>query len=280
MVHEPFLAFGEGSMKQNLAAVVHRVMVAILLRAASHVWVSIPDWETRLRPFLIGGTKSFGWLPVPSNIPVVDDPEGVAKIRAQYSSSDAALVGHFGAYDQYMTELMIELLPVLLNRNEKLLVMLLGKGSLELRARLVERHSDLSRSVIATGILSAGDISRHISSCDLMLQPYQDGVSGRRTSVTTALSHGLPVVSTLGKATESCWVESGAIKLTSVGEIAAMTDAAKCLLTNGNDRRSMSHLAVKLYRERFDLRHVVSALRQPHARAYDTLVSSSHALDN
>ena len=26
MVHEPFLAFGEGSMKQNLAAAVHRVM--------------------------------------------------------------------------------------------------------------------------------------------------------------------------------------------------------------------------------------------------------------
>ena len=35
---------------------------------------------------------------VPSNIPVVDDPDGVTRIRTQYSLPDASLVGHFGAY--------------------------------------------------------------------------------------------------------------------------------------------------------------------------------------
>jgi glycosyltransferase involved in cell wall biosynthesis len=262
MVHEPFLAFGEGSRKQDMAAAVHRLMVVILLKAASHVWVSIPDWETRLRPFVLGRQKSFRCLPVPSNIPVVDDPGGVRRIRAQYAFPDAPLVGHFGAYDQYMTELMLELLPPLLDGHDKLAVILLGKGSLELRHRLIELHPDLSQAVRATGVLSAEGISRHISACDVMLQPYQDGVSGRRTSVMTALSHGVPVVTTAGKATESYWAESDAVKLTKVGDISSMVEAVQCLLADEEMRISMGNSGTRLYRERFDIQQTISALRR------------------
>lgn len=262
MVHEPFLAFGEGSMKQNLAAAVHRVMVAILLKAASHVWVSIPDWETRLRPFVLGANKSFGLLPVPSNIPVIDDPDGVARVRAQYALPGAPLVGHFGAYNQYMMELMMGLLPSLLGGHDKLSVMLLGKGSLELRDRLIERHSDLQESVRATGVLSAENISLHMSACDVMLQPYRDGVSGRRTSVMTALSHGLPVVTTIGKATEDCWVESGAVKLTKVGDIEGMVEVVKSLLADELERGRISAAGRELYDKCFDVKGVVKRLRE------------------
>jgi glycosyltransferase involved in cell wall biosynthesis len=262
MVHEPFLPFGEGSTKQDLAAAVHRLMVVILLNGASRIWVSIPDWETRLRPFVLGGNKSFGWLPVPSNIPVIDDPDGVARVRAQYAFPDSPLVGHFGAYDQYMTELMLELLPSLLNGLNKPSVMLLGKGSLELRARLIELRPDLSQSVRATGVISAADVSRHISACDVMLQPYQDGVSGRRTSVMTALSHGVPVVTTAGKATERCWVESEAVKLTKVGDVSSMLEAVQSLLADEGMRNSMGDLGTRLYRERFDIQQTISALHR------------------
>lgn len=265
MVHEPFLAFGEGSTKQDLAAAVHRVMVVILLRAASRVWVSIPDWEARLRPFVFGGKKSFGWLPVPSTIPLVDDPDGVRKVRARYAFPDAPLVGHFGAYDLYMTELMLELVPALRTGHEKLSVMLLGRGSLDLRDRLIKRHPDLSQYVRATGVLSAADISRHISACDVMLQPYQDGVSGRRTSVMTALSHGVPVVTTIGKATEMCWVESQAVKLTKVGDVRGMVDTARALLADPSERCRLSAAGRALYRERFDVKRTIAILRETAA---------------
>jgi len=92
----------------------------------------------------------------------------------------SSLVGHFGAYDRYMTEQMLELLPSLLNGHDKLSVLLLGKGSLELRDRLVKQRPDLSQYVHATGVLSSEDLSRNLSACDVMLQPYQDGISGRR----------------------------------------------------------------------------------------------------
>ena len=40
MVHEPFLAFWEGSWRQTAAAAVHRFMTAVLLQSAARVWIS------------------------------------------------------------------------------------------------------------------------------------------------------------------------------------------------------------------------------------------------
>ncbi|HEV7476017.1 MAG TPA: glycosyltransferase [Pyrinomonadaceae bacterium] len=261
MVHEPFLAFGEGSIKQDVAAAAHRAMVVILLRAANRVWVSIPDWEKRLRPFAFGNDKTFGWLPVPSNIPVIADAEGVNKVRAQYASGGKSLVGHFGPYDQYTTELMLKLLPRLLTDHDQLSVLLLGKGSAELFDQLVSQQPDLSRQVGATGLLSAADLSRHIRACDVMLQPYQDGVSGRRGSVMAALSHGIPVVTTLGRTTEDCWLESEAVKLTKVGDVTGLVEATSAILNNTPERHQMGAASKEFYRRMFDLSRTVSALR-------------------
>jgi glycosyltransferase involved in cell wall biosynthesis len=259
MVHEPFLAFGEGSKRQDLAAAVHRLMVTFLLSASSRVWVSIPEWEMLLRPFTVK-RKSITWLPVPGTIAVVDDAAGVAKVRDQYSSPGGTLVGHFGTYNRYMIELMERLLPALLTSKPALSVLLLGKGSLELRERVIARDSDLANSLHATGALAAGDVSRHISACDVMLQPYQDGISGRRTSAMTALSHGIPLVTTRGKATEGTWSDSHAVVLTEVEDVNAMVAAVGHLLADDELREQMRKSGVRLYRDRFDVRHTISAL--------------------
>lgn len=262
MVHEPFLAFGEASLKQDLAAAVHRIMIVTLLRAASRIWVSIPEWETRLRPFALGANKSFRWLPVPSNVPVVDDPPAVTKLRARYALREGSLIGHFGAYDDYMTELMLELVPLLLAPSDNLSILFLGKGSHKLYNRLVDQCPDLGPYLHATGVLASEDVSRHISACDVMLQPYEDGVSGRRGSVMAALSHGAAVVTTLGKATESCWVESKAVKLAKVGDLSAIVEAAKSLLADATERRRLSVAGRLLYDERFDVKRTIRALRE------------------
>ena len=261
MVHEPFLAFGEGSRKQDCAAAIHRLMVFMLLKAATKVWISIPAWKDRLAPFVLGGGKSFEWLPVPSSIPVVDDPVGVAALRGEYVSHDASLVGHFGAYDQYMVGLMSELLPLLLASRDDVSVILLGKGSMELRELLVSQRPDLSGRLHATGSLDAEALSRHVSACDVMLQPYQDGVSGRRTSAMTALSHGVPIVTTSGKATEMVWNESGAACLVEVGDLRALMNITSQLLNSVKLRTAKSKQSKSLYFERFDARHTISALR-------------------
>ncbi len=262
MVHEPFLAFREGSGKQDLVAAVHRIMIAILLMAASRVWVSIPQWETRLRPFAFGRDRIFGWLPVPSNIPVIDDSPGIAELRARYAPRGESLVGHFGAYDHYMTKLMLEVVPSLLTQPHKPAILFLGKGSLELRNRLVHDHPDLGQQVHATGIQSSRDLSRHISACHLMLQPYQDGVSGRRSSTMALLAHGRAVVTTIGKATESCWIESEAVKLVKVGDIDTLVDVTRGLLSDTQERCRLGAVARTFYYEVFDLQRTIGALRE------------------
>jgi glycosyltransferase involved in cell wall biosynthesis len=117
--------------------------------------------------------------------------------------------------------------------------------------------------VYATGILSAADVSRHVSACDLMLQPYQDGVSGRRTSVMTALAHGVPVVTNEGKATENCWSNSGAVELTEVGDIGSMIKVVRRLLAEEETRKSLSASGANLYRTRFEIQQIILALREP-----------------
>lgn len=262
MVHEAFLAFGEGSARQDLVAAVHRAMIVILLLAASRVWVSIPSWETRLRPFAFGGDRTFGWLPVPSNIPVVNDPLGIMDLRTRFTPRGESLLGHFGAYDRYMTQLMIEVIPLLLARHDKVSILLLGKGSVELRNLLIRQYPALGQRVHATGQQSSQDLSRHISACHVMLQPYEDGVSGRRGSAMALLAHGRGIVTTRGKATESCWIESGAVKLVKPADSETMVKVTLSLLADAHERCRLGNAARALYEERFDVKRTIAALRE------------------
>ena len=259
MVHEPFLAFGGGSWKQGLVAAVHRTMIVTLLMSARRVWVSIPLWETLLRPFAFGRSNLFSWLPVPSNIPVIGNDLGNTELRSRYASREEIILGHFGAYDSYMTEVMLELVPSLLNQNDQLSVLLLGKGGVGLRNLLINRRPSLNQRVYATSALSSEDISRHLSVCDLMMQPYQDGVSGRRGSVMAALAHGVPVVTTTGKASEQCWAESRAVKL--VEKTTAMAEAVQSLSADSAERRRLGVAGKALYEKLFDVERTIVTLR-------------------
>ena len=87
LVHEPCVAFGEGSWKQDAAAVIHRAMAAVLLRAARRVFVSTPAWEKSWRPYSLGKDFAFEWLPVPSTVPVREDAGRTAQVRSLYGAS-------------------------------------------------------------------------------------------------------------------------------------------------------------------------------------------------
>ena len=47
----------------------------------------------------------------------------------------------------------------------------------------------------------------------MLVQPYLDGISTRRSSAMAGLALGVPIVSNAGVATEALWVDSGAIAL-------------------------------------------------------------------
>ena len=70
-----------------------------------------------------------------------------------------------------------------------------------------------------------------------MLQPYPDGVSSRRTTVTSLLAHGCAVVTTRGPLTEGLWQESGAVDVVAPTP-AELAQAVMPLLARLNGHRS------------------------------------------
>jgi glycosyltransferase involved in cell wall biosynthesis len=261
MIHEPFLTFSGRSWKQSGAAAVHRLMMIVLLNAASHVWMSIPGWKKLLKPYALGRKIPFDWLPVSNNIPVIDDPCGVQELRVRHAPAGELIIGHFGTYGQHITDLLIKSLPAIMRHSSECVLVLLGRGGTGVRQELARRYPDLSHRMHAPGELSASDLSRHISACDLLFQPYPDGISSRRTSAMVGLAHGLPLVTTSGHLTESLWLDSDAVAIAPVEEISGLIAAAEKLLRDKKKREDLGSSAKKLYQERFDVSHTVALLR-------------------
>jgi len=138
----------------------------------------------------------------------------------------------------------------------------LGRGSESLCGELLGKHPELAGRVHASGPLAAIDLSLHISACDVIIQPYPDGVSSRRTSMMVGLSHGVPTVTTSGHLTESLWARSRAVSLAPVGDADALVVLTQQLLSNAIERLRMSAAARGLYQQRFDMKHTIVALRE------------------
>lgn len=261
MIHEPFLPFSAASLKRSAVAAVHRLMTIVLLRAASQVWISSLAWASRLRPYAFGRAWSFDWLPVGSNIPLINNPAAVNVVRTRYAGDERKVVGHFGTYEHNTAQMLDSFLPLTLQHTGRI-VLLMGRGSEQMREQLLQTHPEFADRIHATGVLDPADLSVHLQACDLMLQPYIDGVTGRRTSVMVALSHGIPVVTTQGKLTEPIWIESGAVALAPVNDAAAVEDLVARIFNDPAEQARLGHRAKELYRERFDLAHTIAALRQ------------------
>ncbi len=263
MIHEPGLGFREGSLKQDVAAAAHRLMLAILLSDARRVWVAIPAWVERLRPWTFGRRDlSVCWLPVPSTIPVAEMNGAVSRLKAEgLSRPDGVVVGHFGTYSRELRRELQGVLPNLLAALPTMQVQLLGRDSDVFAAQLRSTPGVPVARVRASGELSAEDLSCHLQACDLLLQPYPDGASSRRTTLMAALAHGVPVVTTIGRLSETFWTESDAIAAVPAGDLPAMARAVSELVRAPERRRTLASAARGAYQARFSLTHVIDALR-------------------
>lgn len=262
MVHEPFLSFREGSLRQDAAAVVHRVMIALLLNQARRVWVAIPAWADRLRPWAFGRDIEFSWLPIPSTIPVADSSDTVARLRAQaLSRPDGVILGHFSTYPPETRGSLRVVVPQLLATIPELQIQLLGRGSEAAAAELRRGLGAEGARVHGWGALSVSALSHHLQVCDLMMQLYPDGASTRRTTLMAALAHGLPVVTTVGRLSESFWEASGAVATVPATDLSAVVRRVSALVHQPQARDRFASAARALYDTGFSMPHVISALR-------------------
>ena len=84
----------------------------------------------------------------------------------------------------------------------------------------------------------------------MLVQPYVDGVSGRRTTTISALEHGIPVATTFGALSEPFWRETEAVATVPADLPQQLGDAAGELLSEERNAAARS-AAVSLYAAHF-----------------------------
>lgn len=255
MFHEPFFYFGLARPWRNLFAVVQRAMAAILLRASTRVYYSTETWTRLLTPY--GPQTHVEVLPIPATIPVDVANEAIARARAGRKAD--FILGHFGTYGDHIGRQLDQILPALLRRLPLSRVLLVGRGG-EAFARTMP--ADVRDRVDATGSMTGAETAAALRACDLLVQPYPDGVTTRRTSVMAGLTTSIPVVTTLGLLTEPVWAESRAVALAPAGDVAALVEAAAGLAGDPVARAALGRRGRELYDGSFALGVTIARMRR------------------
>lgn len=253
MFHEVAYPMGLGiPIQQSARGLVNRAMAAIALSRAERVFVSTSAWTRQLEG--LGARKPVTELPIPSNLPERVELEEVAAARASLAGPGEVLIGHFGTYGPLVAPMLRSALPRLLEGDGRRKAVLVGRGS--------ERFAEgMGGRAIASGRLDEHSAAVRLSACDVLLQPFPDGATTRRTTLMAGLALGKPVVTNAGHLSESFWAESGAVALAPSPKSEEIVSTAEALLQAPERWAALGERARRLYEERFSMERVVATLR-------------------
>jgi hypothetical protein len=256
MIHEPYLRLWR-PLKYLVVSVVQRLMLAIIGSGATHVWISIATWTDAVRPY-VPRRVPIQWLPVPS--PTLHGANVADAAIPSKSTHDHPIVGHFSSHSAVVTPLLESALDVVMQRSAAA-VLLIGRDSDTFRAKYLATRPGFEQRVHATGVLTPEALPRHLERCELMIQPFPDGINARHTSALASLALGVPVVTNSGPHTEAFWRDSDAVALAPAPDGLRVGEAAVDLLQDSSRRAHLAGQALELYDRLFDVRHAISALR-------------------
>lgn len=241
--HELFIPFDQVP-RHALGALWQRAM-AFLIGVSSNSLIAVSsEWPRRLRR--IGIRRKVRVIPVGSNIPRADlAPDERETIRIRLGTRrDCLLVGCFGATGPSGD---VSLLREALRKTQTqcaLKVVWLG------RTGLATRGLD-GDGITWTGPLPHPEISRIMSSCDIFVLPFADGISAKRTTLAAALLHDLPVLSTRGKSVDGVFVHGKNVYLAPAGDSEALARGLIDLARSVELRAHLARGAHVLYQEHF-----------------------------
>jgi hypothetical protein len=263
MFHEVASPLRRGQKwRHQLLGRVHRLMAGVITPAAGRIFLSNPAWRPILRR-VCPRLPPCEWLPIPSTVATQADPAAVAEIRARFGAgSGRFLLGHFGTYGAHVADTLRFVLPEYLGREARWAVLLMGLGSEEFAVRLKHAYPDLAGRIHSTGGLPARGVAEHLAACDLLFQPYPDGVSSRRTSLMAGLGMGRPIVTTWGPSTEALWAAERIVAGVLGGEPRALIELLRRLGEDAEARCQFGERALRGYAAHFSLRRTVDTLRQ------------------
>jgi glycosyltransferase involved in cell wall biosynthesis len=238
LVHEPW---GDRyDWRSTLMTAYQRVQLRSLLLAADVVMATTQGRARMLHANALH-------VPVGSNITPVGATARAA--RARLGFSDELVVALFGTGHPSRAlgeaEAAIDALADTRGAGS-LRVLNLGRGAPPLRVRAGVVVDD-------PGQLDAEELSWRLSASDLLLLPFTDGVSTRRTTLMAGLAHGVPVVGSRGTNTDDVLVRHpDALVLSAAGDAAAFARAATGLAVEHDRLRAVGEAGRRLYLSHFD----------------------------
>jgi glycosyltransferase involved in cell wall biosynthesis len=137
-------------------------------------------------------------------------------------------------------------------------ILLLGRGAPAFAATL-----GLGLRVRAESDLPAETIAARLCACELLVQPYPDGISSRRTSAMAGLALGVPTVTTAGHLTDAIWRDGAAVDLVPAGRPDDFARASLALLADPARRPALGQAGAALYREHLSLERTLQTLGVP-----------------
>ena len=260
MFHEIAFPWVWWPLHHNLIAFFNQLMARELILAASSIYVSIAAWS-RLLTKLGAVASKIQLLPIPSNVPRADVQKAM-KMRDSIlgTGSPTKLVGHFGTYGKWVGRLLFPIAIALLKNRNDIHLLLIGDGSREFRSRILKATPDWALRITATGRKSLAEIAVSIAACDVMVQPYADGVNTRRGSLMACIANGKAVVTTDGRNTETFWREGKIIQLVKSPTPAKIVSSLGELLGDEAGRKSMEFRGFESYGAHFSMENTVSTL--------------------
>jgi glycosyltransferase involved in cell wall biosynthesis len=258
MFHEPYFYFSLRHPLRNALAIVQRLMAAVLLRTAPVAYASTDSW----RPLLVRWAPSHTRLvvlPIPATVARHAEPDEVERWRDLFSEHGryASVAGHFGTYGDHVASQLRAAIPAILRADRDVRIICLGRLSDAFAEAL---PAETRARVLGTGALSRRDISAALRACDVVVQPYPDGVTTRRTSVMASLANGCPTVTTSGPLTEAVWGTAAAVALARAGDAAGLAAIVARLLHDPAERSALAERGRQLYDEAFALDRTIDAL--------------------
>ena len=255
MFHEVGYPWVHHPVQHNLIAAINRVMAFVVTRSASRIFASIPAWVEWVRAYA-NPRVPLCWLPIPAACELPDSPSNQSELRTQLFSTEQPLVAHFGTYGTLIRPLLERSISRVLQCSSSN-VLLLGQGSEAWRTEFLSNHPEASHRVVAVSRQPLKELVRYLRAVDMVILPYPDGISTRRTSAMLALAHGVPVITNHGHLTEGLWT-SEQVGLTEKHE--QLGELAVHLLGDPERLKMLGLSGQLLYRSRFAISHTIKAL--------------------
>jgi glycosyltransferase involved in cell wall biosynthesis len=249
-------------LRHTILGHVHGLMGRLLTCSATRVLVATPRWSQILRE-LCGADRGIEWAAVPSNLPTCVAPARVRLTRASVAPGAGLLVGHFGTYGKWFQMMLLPLVAALLRADGSRRFLLVGRGSHEFRRQLIDREPAVEDRVRAAGDLDASATAEHLAACDLLVQPYPDGITTRRSTAMAGLALGRAVVTNSGGLTEPLWAESRAVALAAEPSVDSVLQCIAPFLRAPSSRAVLAERGRALYEQQFALHRTIDILRNP-----------------